>query len=88
MTSACLNRPRPRPRLVTVNMAPLPQPADKPIPRTVPTGARAEGENIRTKLTLALAPLSSCASTDVALSRSKAELYALATALQKLARKL
>jgi hypothetical protein len=80
--SACATRPR----LVTDNTGPAP--ALAPRPRAVPDGVRAEGENIRTKLTLALAPLSSCASTDVALSRSKAELFALATALQKLARRL
>ena len=47
-----------------------------------------DAENLKGRIAWALMPLTGKASTDVALARSKAELYAIATALQKLARRL
>lgn len=76
-----------RPHLALVQASPAPCRA-LPAPRSVSADIQAEAENIRGRVAWALLPLTSKASTDVALARSKAELYALATALQKLARRL
>lgn len=54
----------------------------------VPPEIRAQAENIRIGLARALLPLSTDRSTGIALDRSRAELYRLATEMQRLARRL
>lgn len=77
-------------RLVSTNAAPAVGsfPVPLPTPRAVSPAIQAEAENIRSRLARATLPLSGNSSTDVALARSKRELYALATDIQKLARRL
>lgn len=77
-------------RLVSTNAAPMvgPLPVPLPTPRAVSPAIQAEAENIRARLNHALRSLSGSSSTDVALARTKRELYALATEMQKLARRL
>lgn len=77
----------PRPAHLTL-VPTVPVLSDLPTPKAVPETVQAEAENIRTRLTRALLPLSGHASTDVALARSKAELYAIATQLRRLARRV
>jgi hypothetical protein len=77
-------------RLVSTNPSPVigPMAVPLPTPRAVSDAIQTEAENIRGRVAWALLPLTSKVSTDVALARSRAELFALATAFQKLARRL
>lgn len=81
-------RPPTRPRLALVHGSSAPAVQSLPTPRAVPDSIQTDAENIRGRIAWALMPLTSKVSTDVALGRSKAELFAIATALQKLARRL
>lgn len=74
-----------RPRLVVVQ--PDPAPSIPPMVAVAPE-ISAQAENLRGRFAQALRPLTGRASTDKALSQAKAELFALATDLQKLARRI
>lgn len=77
-----------RPRLVVVTAEPTPQQADLPPMQYLdPEWAKAL-DSIRAKLSQATRPFAGHAAPKAALTQAKAELYALATEIQRLARRL